>query len=262
MREKCYSTRFASLPLYDSLMSKWPVTADRYVAFIDIMGFRNLLLKTPPEQMYRIMKALHHRARLAERQAKGMFSGSRKSIFKMDEKGTAFIQVVQFSDSIIAFTRDASPISSITIRLASIGFIFEGMSARIPLRGAVARGECTMDFRYSIFFGQPIVDAYELSEDQQWYGVVEHENCEPKPHQDKVSLPQIRSDQVALSEPHYVPLKSGNRELCVLNWPVFVESEAAIEEALLPLSNSDSPKLHMYYRNTRDFALKAWRKYR
>jgi hypothetical protein len=243
-------------------MSKWPLTTERFVAFIDIMGFRNLLLKTPPHQMYRIMKALHNRARLAEKQARGRLSVSQKNIFERNKKGTAFIRVVQFSDSIIAFTRDASPISSITIRLASMGFIFEGISARMPFRGAIASGEVTADFQHSIFFGQPIVDAYELSEDQQWYGVVEHENCESAQHEDRASLPEIRSDQVALSEPYYVPLKSGGRNLCVLNWPVFIDSEAAIEHALLPFKNSDSPKLHMYYRNTRDFALKSWRKYR
>jgi hypothetical protein len=244
-------------------MPDWPITAERYVAFIDIMGFRNFLLKTPTDKVYRIMRALHDRARLAEKQARGMLgvSAAATPIFERERKGTEFIRVVQFSDSIVAFTRDASSISSIAIRLASMGFIFEGISARIPLRGAIARGECTVDFRHSIFFGQPIVDAYELSEDQQWYGVVEHENCEPK-QEGEASVAEIQSDEVSLSEPHYVPLKSGNRDLCVLNWPAFIESEAAVEEALSPFKNSDSPKLHMYYRKTNEFAMKSWRKYR
>src|SRR5215472_13182538 len=78
-------------------MSKWPVTAERYVAFIDIMGFRSLLQKAPTQHTYRIMKVLHDRARLAEKQAKGMLPISQKGTpsFAMDQKGTAFIRVVQ-----------------------------------------------------------------------------------------------------------------------------------------------------------------------
>jgi hypothetical protein len=111
-----------------------------------------------------------------------------------------------------------------------------------------------VDFQDSIFFGQPIVEAYELSEDQQWYGVAEHENCEPK-QEGEAPLAEIQSDEVSLSEAYYVPLKSDNRDLCVLNWPVFIESEAAVEEAFSPFKNCDSPKLHMYYQNTNEFAL-------
>jgi hypothetical protein len=245
-------------------MPEWSITAERYVAFIDIMGFRSLVLRTPTDQIYRIMKAFHDRARLAEKQAKLMLRETNEGTprFEMDPKGAEFVRVVQFSDSVVAFTPDTSTMSSIAIRLASMGFIFEGLSARIPLRGAIARGACTADFRHSIFFGQPIVDAYELGEDQQWYGVVEHENCEPKSEEDVDSIAEMQSDEVPLNELHYVSLKSGNRDLCAINWPVFLESEAAVEQALSPFSNDNSPKLHMYYRNTRDFALKSWRKYR
>lgn len=243
-------------------MSDWPITTERYVAFLDVMGFKHLLKTLAPGEMYRIMKALHDRARMAEKQAKGMLGVTDTGTPKSEKKrtGIPFLQVAQFSDSVIAITRDDSPVSSISVRLVAMGFIFEGLSARVPLRGAIARGFCTADFEHSIFYGQPIVDAYQLGEDQQWYGVAEHESCEPIAN--APSLREIQSNEIPLSEPYYVPLKSGNRDLCVINWPVFIQSERELDESLSAFVNASDPKLHMYYRHTQAFALQSWRKYR
>jgi len=94
--------------------------------------------------------------------------------------GTQVIRIVQFSDSLVAFTKDCSDISSLAIRLASLKLFNQGLSLSLPLRGAIARGPVTADFRRMIFFAQTVVDAYELEEAQQWYGIAEHESCDPQ----------------------------------------------------------------------------------
>ena len=38
------------------LKSDWVVTADRYVAYIDIMGFKDLVLTTSHDKIYSMMK--------------------------------------------------------------------------------------------------------------------------------------------------------------------------------------------------------------
>jgi len=52
-------------------MKKWPITTERYLAFIDTIGFRAQLEGRSLEQMYRVMMMFYEWARLAANQAKG-----------------------------------------------------------------------------------------------------------------------------------------------------------------------------------------------
>lgn len=52
--------------------------------------------------------------------------------------------------------------------------------SKIPFRGSIAYGEMTVDLENSIFFGQPLIDAYLLGEQLQSYGIACHASAEKK----------------------------------------------------------------------------------
>ncbi len=155
----------------------WETTAERYVGFYDIMGFRAFVARYGGDHavLHEIMQDLYDIAVRAEEMHP---HPGRKLHPALDHRGSQ-VRIVQFSDSIVALTRDASGTSSLLIQLVSQMFFLHALRLGTALRGAIARGTVTADFERSIFFGQPIVDAYLLEENQAWYGIAEHPSTRP-----------------------------------------------------------------------------------
>ncbi|MCL1946895.1 MAG: hypothetical protein FWF51_07080 [Chitinivibrionia bacterium] len=85
------------------------------------------------------------------------------------------IHCVNFSDSIVVFSRDNSLNSLRAIIDSAKNLMVKAMQNEIPIKGAVAYGEISVDVNdgNQIFCGQPIIDAF-LFQDLQlyYYGVV------------------------------------------------------------------------------------------
>jgi len=91
-----------------------------------------------------------------------------------------------FSDSIILFIKSSDEIVEQFKQLYSIcwitnAFIVESLIKddqnrvfQLPLRGAIAYGPAFMDTEKRIHIGQPIIDAYNLSENMNWVGGAIH----------------------------------------------------------------------------------------
>lgn len=131
----------------------------RVVAFLDIMGFKDMV--------------------------------SRQSETKIDEKlyvltsfissnvRDGFIQFSVFSDSIIIFSSDLSLNSFKQIVNLVASIMAKSISLGLPIKGAIASGECTVtNDKTPYYFGQPIIDAYLLEENVEMYGVVLHHTVE------------------------------------------------------------------------------------
>ena len=97
---------------------------------------------------------------------------------------------VTFSDTILLYSRPIpDPINSaheFLIRVEADAFFrysaalqAQALMAGLPLRGGVAFGECVVTPTRGVFVGPPIVDAYLLSEAQDWIGVALHSSCDP-----------------------------------------------------------------------------------
>jgi len=242
----------------------WSITEDRFVGFFDVMGFSALVGDAEDDhgQLYSVMRGLHDAARLAE---KLLAQGDLYSqVLSRSAAPPGQLKVVQFSDSIVVITEDASPASSLLIQRASQVFFLHALRHGIILRGAVARGIVTADFPHSIFFGQAIVDAYRLEEVQQWYGIAIHPSAE---RGEPADAPQLGNDEIPVVETFGVDLRGQEtpEQLSVINWPVFADSLEMVEELLQPFDGTGSrgpEKLSAYHRKTLAFAQAMWRKYR
>jgi hypothetical protein len=230
----------------------WDVTAPRYVGFFDIMGFRQLVKRhnDDHEVLHGMMREFHN---ISIRAQEMHPHGGGKLHPALDHPGSQ-LRVVAFSDAILALTRDASATSSLLIQLVSQMFFLHALRLGTALRGAIARGTVTADFERSIFFGQPVVDAYLLEEDQAWYGIVEHFSMEADVSELTGEIRPITQDEAPLTLQHKVPLKSvGATRMSVINWPVMCGDLEGADDLLRHL-RSDSEKLNTYYQSTREFA--------
>ena len=123
-----------------------------------------------------------------------------------------------------------------------------------PPRGAISLGTVTADFEHSIFFGQPVVDAYLLDETRRdmesssirlWRRVHRSQPTASRP---------IGHDEVSLTLQHEVPSKSvGAARMPAINWPALCGDMEQAEELVGHL-RSDSQKLDTYYESTRECA--------
>ena len=243
--------------------ASWSVTADRFIGFFDIMGFSKLVRDAGDDhrKLYSVMRGLHEAANLAENLE--VHGDSHSQVLSSLEAPSGQLKAVQFSDSVLAITVDASPASSLLIQLASQVLFLHALKHGVILRGAIARGTVTADFQRSIFFGQPIVDGYMLEEAQQWYGIAIHPSAECD---EPGEATQIGSDEIPVVETFGVHIRGQTvpEQISVINWPVFADSLGHLTALLKPFDGARSPekdKLSAYHKRTLTFAQAMWHKY-
>lgn len=156
---------------------KWNDTCERFVAFLDIMGFKDMVFRNTHEKIYNIL--IEFKKRLDD-----IENTIGRTPKKPDEKSRSNsendhpIGQVIFSDSIILVTNDDSFDSFVNL-VSSIFWIFNfALPNNIPIKGAIAYGKTTADFNNSLHFGRPIIDAFELQNEFLMYGIVLHHSAE------------------------------------------------------------------------------------
>lgn len=146
---------------------EWAITTKRFVAFIDIMGFKDLVMRSTHQQVYKMMQVItDERERMA-------------SIDWSDMKEN-MVKTTTYSDSIIIYSKDDSEISFESISYTIAGLTSSLFAEGIPHKGAIAFGTMTLDTERSIYFGQPLIDAYLLQEEISFYGFLLHGSTEKK----------------------------------------------------------------------------------
>jgi len=149
----------------------WLVTANRYVAFFDIMGFKDLVFRMGHQDIYKMMKGVVDKIK---------FNTSMDWLGEESkgEGANSYIRATTYSDSIIVYSRDDSLESLFAFVCSVAGLTNDLFVDAVPHKGAIAYGTVTMDTDNSIFFGQPLIDAYLLQEELCFYGIVTHATIE------------------------------------------------------------------------------------
>lgn len=151
----------------ETTIPRWENQAKRYVAFLDILGFKDFVLRHNIVDVYSRLNTLY------ELTPNEMESGEK---YKRSIKERVRISI--FSDSICVFSIN-DDYQSLFYFLSYIKTILRrALRKEVPLKGAVAYGDIVVDNDSNIFCGQPIIDAYLLEEDLQYLGVVFHHTFE------------------------------------------------------------------------------------
>lgn len=152
---------------------KWELTTNRFIAFFDILGFKDLVMRRTHDEVLQKLEVLKETiANLGKIHT--------SELLKRHELDDGQTRSVTFSDSIIFFSRGDTEKDAFKILLDCYGIILRSLSEGIAIKGAVSFGQVTVDFNTSLFFGQPIIDAYLLHEDLQMLTVVVDHHAEVK----------------------------------------------------------------------------------
>jgi hypothetical protein len=150
------------MELDDISNSNWDITTNRFVAYIDIMGFKDMLSKEGHSKVLDMMKK---------------FGKTIEFTYDMIQIENN-VKVIKFSDCIMVYSKNGTKesLSSLLFLLSSL--MEDLLTEKIPFKGAISFGKMTIDDKDSIYFGQPLVDAYLLQEELHFYGIIVHSSAE------------------------------------------------------------------------------------
>ena len=187
-----------------SRKSAWAITTNRYVGFIDVMGFKDMVMRSSHDDIYKMMKVINKAKTLNENLS--------------STKDHELIRSTTYSDSIMLYTKDNSDESLGALIEVISGLTNDLFIEGIPHKGSVAYGKMTLDTERSIFFGQPLIDAYLLSEELFFYGIIIHGSAEEKFEKRLIQYPFIAK--------YLCPLKRGKSNHFTI-YPMHIDSSSA-----------------------------------
>jgi hypothetical protein len=190
----------------------------------------------PHEEVYKIMKTLesyitHERINS---------STDWRDIFRL----------TIYSDSIMLYSKDNSfeAFSRIICFLSVMtsGLFIQG----IPHKGSIAYGTMTVDTERSIYFGQPLIDAYLLQEELHFYGIIIHGSVE------EIMFKTLKKHPGILK--YECPLKQGKSNHftvypMAIESGVFREKRSNIIDSLNMMKFKTSGHLRQYIDNTETY---------
>jgi hypothetical protein len=147
----------------------WDDDCNRFVGFIDIMGFKELVARRPHNEIKHLLLQMNQtRSILLKVLGKRGDDGNRENLVKS----------FSFSDSVVFVTKSDSPTDLVNLGAAMCICQEATIQSGVPTKGAISHGKLTADFERSIFFGQPLIDAYLLQDQLFYYGVIVDNNAE------------------------------------------------------------------------------------
>lgn len=194
---------------------KWNVTCNRFVAFLDIMGFRDRIFRDIHKDIEKMFITFYPTIASIRKETQMRLNGTHPFPKVQDVFGKAIVRPVIFSDSILLVSSDDSP-ESVHNVLFYVGWVFkDALIAGIPLKGAIAYCEQTADFEKSLHFGRPLIDAFDLQDELRLYGIILHHTAEK--HLEEIGF-LSKFKTFGVLKKYKVPIKSGEISHYIIDW--------------------------------------------
>lgn len=149
------------------------LSAKRYLAFFDLLGFSELVKREDTSEVARIIHAIQHFANIARGYGEEPFFSQRNN----EENHQNYVQSLFVSDSVVFVTNGATIEDFANVIITAQGLLSMCMLSSIPIRGAITTGDLIFDLGFHILYGKPMVEAVELEKIQEWFGVAIHPSC-------------------------------------------------------------------------------------
>lgn len=211
----------------------------RFIAFIDILGFRDIINKNTLQDIDRLLKIIP-------------YSLNQIKSDKVLEQNYPNIQIKSsvFSDTIILFTENDESISLDKLLISTSFLIRNALQENLVLKGSISYGDVAIDETNNLFYGQPIIDAYLLEQEVSYIGVVIHNSVEK--YIKDINYHDLISTGKLIEFP--TPLKSGIIEHLNLNWLKLTNNyptnKSNIIEKIKEIRMTCSASPRKYYDNT------------
>ncbi|MCK4407588.1 MAG: hypothetical protein KAV44_07915 [Bacteroidales bacterium] len=189
--------------------TQWKPTDNRFVAFIDILGFKDLVMRNTHKYIYNLLNDISKIRNFVEKiQDKRDFP----DIYKDVE-----VYTVSFSDSIFIFSKNDTIANFIHFINSASWLIAKAIEESIPLKGAISHGLISVNKSSQIYCGQPIIDAYLLEKEVYYFGIVAHNSIDRYVTEKKFQNKINRLFEAT------TPLKCGDISHLNLNWFRYIE---------------------------------------
>lgn len=183
--------------------TNWLPTDERFVAFIDILGFKDLVMRSTHSKIYDLLSEIS--------KLRGQIDNWKDT--NDGRYSNTELYTVSFSDSIVVFSKSGT-VEDFDLFIYSVHWLFsEAIKKSIPLKGALAYGEISLNKSNQIYFGQPIIDAYLLEEEVNYFGIVAHNSIEKF-----YSKHRVESKMQSILTEFKTPLKCGQISHLNLLW--------------------------------------------
>jgi len=143
-------------------LGTWDKDGDRLLLYADIMGFSHRVNYNNHEDLKKSLLTFKH---------------TWETKLKPLEKGD-HLKSVQFSDSILIVVNGTTDKMFNLLTKAAVCLVQTAISLGFPIKGVIAQGKFSYDKENELFFGLPLVEAYQLHEQICYYGVVVHHSAE------------------------------------------------------------------------------------
>ncbi|MDH2916961.1 MAG: hypothetical protein PXX77_08815 [Gallionella sp.] len=226
------------------------MTNQRTVAFLDILGFRQMVMNTPLSEL---VEKYERQIANAESMRHPLFEKSEvPMLFSEHPAHTPLCEQYIFSDSIILVSTDNQAISALKLLIHAWRLSQAFIAYKMPLRGGIAFGELYSNPLRHICVGKALTVAYELEKIQAWIGVSIDQSVEdafPELFLADVTKAGLMDD---LFLRYKVPMKDGTSKVHrTLNWRFNLIVEKGTRSLFV---NSDATDVRQKVANTLDYA--------
>lgn len=207
----------------------------RYIAFLDILGFKQFVTTTPLEQavarMGHVFSFLPYAEclfKISEIDGVAHPDPTHRSVFRFS-----------FSDSFVFATKDDSRDSLNSIIVSTAILARSLFASMFPVRGAIVVGEADFIPNSDHMIGAGIVAAVEFEQQQDWLGVT----LAPEIGDHASITDRLHPRVLPLIARYNVPLKEGTLpDATVINWRFNLFSHIGIKPLLPPPSDASSQR--------------------
>jgi len=235
----------------------------RFVAMLDILGFKNLLKQRRIREIHQLINDLFISARIGTNRD---YTATINGVIKRHP--AVRLNYFIFSDTILIWkdyqdVKDEGEIIEGRCELFrefnhGISMVLENALLRkIPIRGGIAFGITIINIdnqgKNNEIIGQPIVDAYLVGEAQNWVGVSFHSSCLPFIEQG-CDPTVIKYDDIPYHKKRLKSINNGSETNYSLEWGGQQNVKKILDDILNELKeNHTSKKILKKYKNTIDF---------
>ena len=188
---------------------EWENTTNRHIAFFDIMGFKNLVQYNEHEHIVKLMTDI---SAIIKNMDTVKFGNNNNTV-----------KTTIFSDSILIVSNNNSVDSAAHLMFQASYLFKKCLELHIPIKGCISYGKFTADFEKSIFFGQPLIDAYLLEEELNVYSIVLHHSFESHLTGQEYGKAIFPKNKRWIK--HLTTFKNGKSNHYHLNWPFYIAEE-------------------------------------
>ena len=244
-----------------------PLMDERYIGYIDFLGFSKIVEVQPMDRLEWIYSELYN-------YSLQQISEEKRFVFRGNPMSSSDLSKIKLnmlfvSDSIVLWTNDTSIESFHTILVVLLNFLEKGFLYKYPVRGALVKGylgvnnikEKTEYYVGGQFvYGPGFLKAVKIEESQNWSGCVIDREC-LEYYNELVSAGNIENagidyllDLKAMVKDD-VPFKKGNEECYVINWPISISlNEKMLLDAFSEWGKStEDPRAKLIIDHSLDF---------